>query len=63
MCVKLTALGVISCRGELCVCVKLTATGVISCRGELDGCEIEVCWFLESALLSRRVFWATGECG
>ena len=45
------------------MCVKLTATGVVSCRGELDVCEIEVCLFLESALLSRRVLWVTGECG
>ena len=35
MCVKLTAAGVISCRGEIDVCEKLTAVGAISCGGDL----------------------------
>ena len=38
MCVKLTAAGVISCRGEIDVCEKLTAVGAISCRGDFGVC-------------------------
>ena len=47
MWLKLTAAGVISCRGDLDVWLNLTAVGVISCRGDLDVClklgDLDVC--------------------
>ena len=53
MCVKLTAAGVIPCRGELGVSgINCSGCdGVIPCRGELDVCGIESSW---CDLLSRR---------